>query len=131
MFSHVMLGANDIEQSKQFYDKVLETIGCSPGVGSPNSTGQMRYFYFLDGATFCISEPIDGNPATCGNGSTVGFTVKDEATGDAWHATGLANGGTECEEPPGIRESAGMKMYLAYLRDPSGNKICALKRLEG
>lgn len=130
MYSHIMVGANDIEQSKKFYDEVLGVVGASPGTAAPNSTGQMRYFYFLNGAIFCISEPIDGNSATCGNGSTIGFAVKDEAMGDAWHTAGLANGGTNCEEPPGIRESPDMKMYLAYLRDPSGNKICALKRLE-
>jgi catechol 2,3-dioxygenase-like lactoylglutathione lyase family enzyme len=85
--------------------------------------------YFLDGGTFLISEPIDGNASTHGNGSTIGFNVPDEATGDIWHQTGLENGGTDCEYPPGTREGMGVKMYLAYLNDPSGNKICVLKRL--
>lgn len=130
MFSHVMVGASNVEESRKFYDEILGVLGCKPGVASPSQTGHMRYFYFLDGATFCISEPIDGNPATYGNGSTIGFAVKDTKTGDAWHAAGLANGGTACEDPPGIREGTDMKMYLAYLRDPAGNKICALQRIK-
>ena len=72
---------------------------------------------------------INGAPATAGNGGTVGFTVADSAGVDAWHAAGIANGGTTCEDPPGVRESGMGKMYLAYLRDPSGNKLCALHRM--
>ena len=129
MFSHIMIGANDIEESKTFYDNVLGVLGCEPGVLSVNPTGHNRYMYFLDGSTFLISEPIDDEAATHGNGSTIGFSVKDEATGDAWHQAGLDNGGTTCEGDPGVREGMGMKLYLAYLRDPSGNKLCALKHL--
>lgn len=129
MYSHVMLGASDIEASKKFYDAVMGVLGCGEGAPSPNTTGQMRYFYIQKSGVFCITEPIDGNPASHANGATVGFAVPDEATGDKWHATGIANGGTTCEEPPGIREGSTGKMYLAYLRDPAGNKICALRRL--
>jgi len=129
MFSHVMVGSNDIEASKVFYDAILGVLGAKPGLLSENLTGQKRYMYFLDGGTFLISEPIDGNASTHGNGSTIGFNVPDEATGDAWHQAGLENGGTDCEDPPGTREGMGVKMYLAYLKDPSGNKICVLKRL--
>jgi catechol 2,3-dioxygenase-like lactoylglutathione lyase family enzyme len=129
MFSHIMIGANNIEESKTFYDNVLGVLGCEPGVLSVNPTGHNRYMYFLDGSTFLISEAIDGKLATHGNGSTIGFSVKDEETGNAWHAAGLENGGATCEDPPGVREGMGMKLYLAYLRDPSGNKICALKYL--
>ena len=129
MFSHIMIGANDIEESKTFYDNVLGVLGCEPGVLSVNPTGHNRYMYFLDGSTFLISERIDGEVATHGNGSTIGFSVKDEETGNAWHTAGLENGGATCEDPPGVREGMGMKLYLAYLRDPSGNKLCALKYL--
>ena len=76
-----------------------------------------------------IIEHNDGEPATHGNGSTIGFAAADPAAADAWHAAGLANGGTTCEDPPGVREGTAGKLYLAYLRDPSGNKICALHRL--
>ena len=125
MFSHIMVGANDVEKSKAFYDAVLGTMGHEPGVIDDKG----RCFYFTASGVFSITKPINGEPACNGNGSTVGFAAKDAATADAWHAAGLANGGTTCEEPPGEREGAGGKLYLAYLRDPSGNKICALHRL--
>ena len=124
MFSHVMLGANDMEASKTFYDAVLGALGHAPGVYDDKG----RVFYFTDNGIFALTKPIDGKPATCGNGSTVGFAAATPEAADAWHAAGLANGGTTCEDPPGAREGA-MKLYLAYLRDPAGNKICAMHRL--
>jgi catechol 2,3-dioxygenase-like lactoylglutathione lyase family enzyme len=123
MFSHVMLGVNDLEVSKKFYDAMLATLGIGPGVASKN-----RYFYRSATGTFAISTPIDGQAATHGNGSTIGFTVQSAQQGDAFHAAGVANGGTTCEDPPGFREGPAGKLYLAYLRDPDGNKICALHR---
>lgn len=122
MFSHVMIGVNDIEVSKKFYDAVLGTIGIGPGVDNKG-----RYFYLSPAGVFAITKPINGEPATHGNGSTVGFAVDSVEQGDAFHAAGIAAGGTSCEDPPGIRENG---MYLAYLRDPDGNKICALRRPE-
>ena len=107
----------------------MGVLGADEGRLFPNLTGQKRYFYFLEGMTFCISEPIDNQPATSGNGSTIGFNIKDEAMGDEWHKVGVENGGKSIEEPPGIRQYDEIKIYLAYLRDPSGNKLCAIKRL--
>jgi len=120
MFSHVMLGANDIEASKRFYDAVLGTLGMGPGGDNDG-----RYFYISPQGVFAITSPIDGEPATGANGGTVGFLVESDEQGDAFHAAGVANGGTAIEDAPGRRESG---MYLAYLLDPSGNKICALAR---
>ena len=125
MFSHIMVGANDIQESKVFYDAVMGALGYEPGVIDDKG----RCFYLTKSGIFAISKPIDGEPACNGNGSTVGFTAADPAVADAWHAAGLANGGTSCEDPPGVREGNAGKLYLAYLRDPSGNKICALHRL--
>ncbi|GAC14717.1 VOC family protein [Aliiglaciecola lipolytica] len=125
MFSHIMLGANDIEKSKAFYDATFAELGYKPGVIDPKG----RCFYYTDNGVFAITKPINGEPACHGNGSTIGFTVTDPEQGNAWHAAGLANGGTDCEDPPGVRETPSGKLYLAYLRDPSGNKICALKRM--
>ena len=122
MFSHVMLGATDIEESKAFYDATLGALGCKPGKIDP----QGRYFYMTETGVFAITTPINGQPACNGNGSTIGFSVNSPEEADAWFAAGLANGGSECEDPPGIREGNGIKLYLAYLLDPSGNKICAL-----
>lgn len=125
MFSHVMVGANDIDASKKFYDAVLGTLGIGPGVTDDKG----RVFYLSAGGVFAVTKPINGAPATHGNGSTIGFAVKDPATVDAWHAAGVANGGTTCEDPPGVREGGLGRMYLAYLRDPAGNKLCALHRM--
>ena len=125
MFSHIMLGANSIEESKKFYDATLQALGHQEGVIDPKG----RCFYNTKYGVFAISKPIDGEPANGANGGTVGFLAADPALADAWHAAGLANGGTACEEPPGVRESGGRKLYLAYLRDPAGNKICALHRI--
>ncbi|CAA0092423.1 VOC family protein [Zhongshania aliphaticivorans] len=125
MYSHIMVGANDIQASKVFYDAVLGAMGHEPGVFDEKG----RCFYFTESGIFALTTPIDGNPATHGNGSTIGFAAKDPAQADAWHAAGLANGGTSCEDAPGVREGGLGKLYLAYLRDPSGNKICALHRI--
>ena len=118
MFSHVMLGVSNIEASKKFYDAVLGTLGIGPGVDNKG-----RYFYISPKGIFAITIPINGEPATHGNGSTIGFAVDSDEQGDAFHAAGLGNGGTGIEDSPGRRENG---MYLAYLRDPDGNKICAL-----
>lgn len=123
MFSHVMLGVNNLEASRKFYDALLGTLGIGPGVANKD-----RYFYRSPMGTFAITTPINGQPATQGNGSTLGFSVKSVAQADAFHAAGVANGGTTCEDPPGYREGAAGKLYLAYLRDPDGHKLCALYR---
>lgn len=125
MFSHIMVGANDVDVSKKFYDAVFGTLGVGPAITDEKG----RLFWMAPGGVFAVTKPIDGAPATVGNGSTVGFTMADSATVDAWHAAGVANGGTTCEDPPGVRESGMGKMYLAYLRDPSGNKLCAVHRM--
>lgn len=123
MFSHVMLGVNDLEVSKKFYDALLGTLGIGPGVANKS-----RYFYRSPSGLFGITIPINGEPATHGNGSTIGFAMASTEQADAFHAAGVANGGTTCEDPPGWREASVGKIYLAYLRDPDGNKICAMHR---
>jgi len=126
MFSHIMIGADDVEQSKRFYDAILGTLGHKPGVIDEKG----RCFYFTASGVFAISKPIDGELASHGNGSTIGFHAENTALADDWHAAGLAHGGSHCEEPPGLRTGTLGQLYLAYLRDPSGNKVCALHRLE-
>jgi catechol 2,3-dioxygenase-like lactoylglutathione lyase family enzyme len=126
MFSHVMLGANDIQESKKFYDAILGALGYEEGTIDPKG----RCFYFTKTGVFGLSVPIDGELASHGNGSTLGFAIESEEQGLAWHAAGLANGGVACEDAPGVRDGGSMKLYLAYLRDPAGNKICAMKRVD-
>ena len=125
MFSHVMLGANDIQESKKFYDAILGALGYGEGTIDPKG----RCFYFTKTGVFGLSVLIDGEPASHGHGSTLGFAIESEEQGLAWHEAGLANGGVACEDAPGVRDGGSMKLYLAYLRDPAGNKICAMKRV--
>ena len=122
MYSHIMVGSNDLDRSKAFYDAVLGTLGASPG-----TVDRHRVFYRNGGSTFGVSLPIDGQAAQHANGGTIGFACATKEQADAWHAAGVANGGTSIEDPPGERPGSGM--YLAYLRDPDGNKLCALHRL--
>jgi catechol 2,3-dioxygenase-like lactoylglutathione lyase family enzyme len=127
MFSHVMIGANDIQASKVFYDAILGELGHKPGVIDEKG----RCFYFTKKGIFALTPPINGEPASHGNGTTIGFSVASGDQADAWHAVGLANGGVNCEDLPGVREGGLGKLYLAYLLDPSGNKICALHQIGG
>ena len=122
MFSHVMLGADDVSASKNFYDAALGAMGAKPGRVDPKG----RAMYMHGGGIFMLSQPIDGNPASAANGSTIGFAAETPEQADAFHKAGLENGGTAIEDPPGWREGNGMKLYLAYLRDPAGNKVCAM-----
>lgn len=124
MFSHIMIGTNDLDKSKAFYDAVLATLGVAPG-----AVDRHRVFWRTPAGVFSVTLPIDGKAATVGNGSTFGFFCESAEQAAAWHAAGLANGGTSCEDPPGVREGASGQLYLAYLRDPDGNKLCALHRM--
>lgn len=125
MFSHVILGTNDIEKSKLFYNALLGTLGAGPG--AVDEKGRLMFVH--DGKIFGLTPPIDGHSATHGNGSTIGFACTSTEQVDAWHAAGVANGGQTIEDPPGVRDSAIGKLYLAYLRDPEGNKLCALHQM--
>ena len=128
MFSHVMVGTNDIERSKKFYDAVLGVLGAAEAVRNQNATGQTRLFYRHDGSTFGVSEPIDGQPATFANGGTIGFKCSSPEQVRQFHDAAVANGGTSIEDPPGLREGKMGALHLAYVRDPDGNKLCALHR---
>ena len=125
MYSHMMVGADDIDRSKKFYDALFGAVGGKPGVVDPKG----RLIYMHNGGLFLVTKPIDGEGATPGNGMTVGFAMASPAECDAWHAAGLAAGGKAIEDPPGVRDGGAMKLYLAYLRDPDGNKLCALHRM--
>lgn len=125
MFSHVMIGANDMEASKRFYDAALGALGIPEGKYDPKG----RVFYMTPTGIFALTRPINGEDACHANGGTIGFAAATPEAADAWHEAGIANGGAACEDPPGVRENGPMRLYLAYLRDPAGNKICAMHRL--
>ena len=123
MFSHIMVGSNDLDASRKFYDATLGALGArAAGPGD-------RLVYMHGGGLFMVTKPINGEPACHANGGTIGFAAASPEQADAWHAAGVANGGTPIEADPGVREGAFGKLYLAYLRDPSGNKVCAMHRI--
>ena len=126
MLNHVMVGTNDIERAKRFYDAVLGVLGAAEGKRNLNATGQTRLFYRHDGSTFGISEPIDGKPATHANGGTIAFKCQSAGQLLQFHDTAVAHGGISIEGAPGPRDGKGM--HMAYVRDPDGNKLCAIYR---
>ena len=130
MFSHVMVGSNDIERSKTFYDAVLGTLGASEPFRNTAASGHTRLFYRHDGSTFCVSEPINDQAATFANGGTIGFSCSSLEQVQEFHEIAVAHGGSSCEAPPGVREGGMGAMHLAYVRDPDGNKLCAIYRVK-
>ena len=128
MFSHIMVGANDIERSKRFYDALLGVLGAGEPHRNNASTGHARLFYRHGGSTFCVSEPINGDAATFANGGTIGFECNSPEQVQQFHDTAVAHGGSSIEAAPGLRESPMGAMHLAYVRDPDGNKLCAIYR---
>jgi catechol 2,3-dioxygenase-like lactoylglutathione lyase family enzyme len=128
MFNHIMVGSNDIEKSKTFYDAVLATLGAGEAFRNVSPTGHVRLFYRHNGNTFGISEPINDEPATFANGATIGFKCDSPEQVKEFHDVAVAHGGTSIEEPPGPRTTSMGTMHLSYVRDPDGNKLCALHR---
>jgi catechol 2,3-dioxygenase-like lactoylglutathione lyase family enzyme len=131
MFNHIMVGSNDIERSKRFYDAVLATLGAGEPVRNKAGTGHVRLFYRHNGSSFCVTEPINGETATFANGGTIAFKCGSPEQVQQFHDVALAHGGTSIEDPPGLREGGSLgAMYLAYVRDPDGNKLCAIYRVK-
>lgn len=124
MFSHIMIGTNDLDRAKSFYDALLAPLGVKPA-----RVDGHRIFYITPTGVFSVSKPINGEPATAPNGGTIGFACASPEQADAWHDAGVAAGGTSCEDPPGIRAGGMGQLYLAYLRDPDGNKLCGMHRV--
>lgn len=128
MINHVMIGSNDIERSKSFYNAVLGVLGAGEPFVNVADSGHTRLFYIHDGSTFCVSEPINDEPATAANGATIGFKCANGDQVKELHDIALANGGTTLEDPPGPRENSMGTMHLSYFRDPDGNKLCGIFR---
>lgn len=118
MFTHVMIGSNDLEQARRFYDATFQALGGEPG----EMDARGRLVYVHDGSRLMITTPIDGKPATAANGGTIGILAASADSVFAWHAAGAANGGKSIETPPSERPNGA---FVAYLRDPDGNKLCA------
>jgi catechol 2,3-dioxygenase-like lactoylglutathione lyase family enzyme len=128
MFNHIMVGSNDIERSKRFYDAALGVLGVGEPMRNVASSGHTRLFYRHDGGTFCVTEPINGEAATGANGGTIGFKCTSAEQVKAFHDVAVVHGGTSAEDAPGLRQGAMGSLHLSYVRDPDGNKLCALYR---
>jgi catechol 2,3-dioxygenase-like lactoylglutathione lyase family enzyme len=128
MFNHIVIGSNDIERSKRFYDAVLGKLGAGEPSRNKAQSGHTRLFYRHDGGVLCISEPINDEQATVANGGTIGFRCSSPEQVLEFHDTAIAHGGVSIEEPPGLREAGLGPLYLAYVRDPDGHKLCAIHR---
>ena len=123
MFSHVLVGTNDVLAAKKFYDAVMETLGITSG---DLNEEKQRVYYRSPNGSLIITQPIDGNPASVGNGSTIGFKCASAEQAKAFHDAALVAGGTSIEDPPGWRVNGNKKMFLAYVRDLDGNKLNAI-----
>jgi len=128
MFSHIMIGSSDIERSRRFYDAVLATLGAGAPMVNRAGSGHTRLFYRHEGNTFCVTEPINGEQATTANGGTIGFKCGSPEQVQAFHDAAVAHGGTSIEDAPGLRNGSLGAMFLAYVRDPDGHKLCAIHR---
>ncbi|HET6430595.1 VOC family protein [Dyella sp.] len=128
MFSHIMVGSNDIDRSQRFYDAVLAVLGAGKPLRNVAGTGHVRLFYPHEGSMFCVSQPINGEAASCANGGTVGFKCSSPEQVLKFHEVAVAHGGISIEDAPGPREGSLGVMHLAYVRDPDGNKLCAMYR---
>lgn len=122
MLLYVTLGTNDVTRARVFYDEVMPTLGQVLRQGDDTELcygppGEI-------GVCLWIDTPFDGQPASKGNGSMLAFTAPTRAAVDAFHAAGLAHGGTD-EGAPGLRRY-GPHFYACYLRDPDGNKLSAV-----
>jgi catechol 2,3-dioxygenase-like lactoylglutathione lyase family enzyme len=121
MFTHVMIGSNDLEKARRFYDATFAALGGAPG--ETDAGGRLVYSH--DGSRLMITTPIDGQPATHANGGTIGILAATPDHVRAWHAAGTAHGGTAIESPPRERPNGA---FVAYLRDPDGNKLSVRTR---
>ncbi|WP_019904869.1 VOC family protein [Methylobacterium sp. 77] len=118
MFTHVMIGSNDLERAQRFYDATFGALGGAPG--KVDATGRLIYSH--EGSRLMITTPIDGRPATAANGGTIGIVAASRQHVLAWHEAGTVNGGAAVESPPAERPNGS---FVAYLRDPDGNKLTA------
>ena len=128
MFSHIMIGTNDVERAREFYTKVLGVLGAGEPMVDVNATGQTRLFYIHNDSIFAITQPINGEPAGTANGATIGLACDSPEQVKELHAAAIAAGATDIEDPPGPRESSMGVLHLCYFLDPDGHKICGLHR---
>jgi catechol 2,3-dioxygenase-like lactoylglutathione lyase family enzyme len=128
MLNHVMVGSDDIERSKRFYDAVLGVLGAGEPIRNTAGSGHVRLFYRHDGSSFGVTQPINGEKACAANGGTIGFKCGSPEQVRQFHDVAVAHGGQSIEDEPGLRMGSLGPLHLAYVRDPDGNKLCAIYR---
>jgi len=125
-----MIGTNDIERSGRFYEALLRVLGVeAPPVRNTTNSGHLRLFFRHDGNTLAISQPINDQPATVANGSTLAFRCDTPERVREFHDVAVRNGGVSVEDPPGVRTLGPFTYHLAYVRDLDGHKLCAIHRV--
>jgi len=115
VFSHLTIGSNDLDKAQKFYDSLFTAVGGNPGMRMDT-----RIMYAHNDGLLLVTTPLNGEPATHGNGGTIGLAMNSPEEVEAWHAAGIANGGTTCEDPPGVREMPGNSMSVDLL---SGGEV--------
>lgn len=130
MFNHIMIGTNDIDKAKAFYDKILGVLGAPAGIDNATQAGTKRVFFIHDGNILALSQPIDGEAATCANGMTIGFKCSSPEQVKELHDVAVANGGASIEDPPGLRDTTMGPLHLSYFRDLDGHKLCGIYRVK-
>lgn len=130
MFNHIMIGTNDIDKAKAFYDKILAVLGAPAGIDNATQAGTKRVFFIHDGNILALSQPIDGEVATCANGMTIGFKCSSPEQVKELHDVAVANGGASIEDPPGLRDTTMGPLHLSYFRDLDGHKLCGIYRVK-
>ena len=127
MFNHIMIGTNDIDKAKAFYEKVLKVVGVESAMDNTQH-GIRRTFFIHNGNVLALTQPLDGEAATCANGMTIGFKCDSPEQVKELHDAAIAAGGTSIEDPPGPRDTTMGQLHLSYFRDLDGHKICGLHR---
>jgi catechol 2,3-dioxygenase-like lactoylglutathione lyase family enzyme len=118
IFTHVVVGTNDLAKARRFYDATLGALG----IKFIAPMGENGLLYGKDSPEFLVTKPANGREACFANGGTIGFAAPSRAAVHEFHKAGVANGGTD-EGQPGPRTFT-PTAYASYLRDPDGNKIC-------
>ena len=130
MFNHIVIGSNDVERARLFYDAVLGTLDVGNAVVDVMPTGRSRLFYRHGGMSFIVTEPLNGEPATTANGGSIAFRCGSPEQVQRFHDMAVAHGGVSVEDAPGLRQNPIVGgIFAAYVRDPDGNKLCATHRI--
>lgn len=120
MIHHASVGSSDLARSRIFYQAVIPLLGYRL-IGEDDQSLDYGAAVF----EFSVERPLDGEPATGGNGTHIAFEARSHADVDAFHLAGLAHGGRDAG-PPGLRPGYDANYYGAFLLDPDGNKIEAV-----